>query len=173
MQPAAADLVGGCGGALSVGELQRFARSSGDAAETMAQALALCEDRSARALWEDSGTFAREWIWTPLLRRARAIRAAEDAFLAGEQNRYQQLLFAVREMYRSGALGIEALGFFNTATMEPVRADTLSRLSISSTDSRIVFLLAGEDSTELSRGDMPPISGVWAASWKCSPSSLE
>ncbi len=166
MRPEAAALTAGCGETLSVEELQRFARASGDAPEAMAQALALCRDRSARVLWEDAGTFAREWVWTPLLRRAREIRAEEDAFLAGEQIRYQKLLFAVREMYRSGSLGIGAAGFFNTATSEPVRPDTLSKLSISPTDSRIVFLMSENDSPELSRGDMPPISGVSATSWK-------
>ena len=164
--PECRELLSGCGGELSAAEAQRFAALSGRAAETLSQVLALCEPSSVPVLWEGAGTFARSVVWNPLIQSAAELRNRVEAFLSGEQSRYERLLFAVREMYRSGSLGIDAGGFFNTATNEPVRADTLSNLSASATDSRIVFLLSESGSGERSVGDMPPISGVRVASWK-------
>ncbi|MBQ3277444.1 MAG: hypothetical protein IJH47_10435 [Oscillospiraceae bacterium] len=162
-----------CGESLPTADVQRFAAGSGRAEEILAQALALCEPSSVPVLWEGADNLTRAMIWSPLITATGEFREGLEQFLSGEQSRYERLLFAVREMYRSGSLGIAAGGFFNTATMEAVRADTLAHLSasaaplsISATDSRIVFLLSDADSSELSLGDMPPIKSVQTSSWK-------
>ena len=178
LAPECMELVFGSGDALAAADVQRFASESGRAdvqrfasesgraEEMLAQALALCEPSSISALWEDAGNLSRTMIWSSLIDEIAERREGLEQFLAGEQSRYERLLFSLREMYRSGSLGIDAGGFFNTATMEAVRADTLTHLSASPTDSRIVFLLSDTDSPELSLGDMPPIKGVQTSSWK-------
>ncbi len=166
LAPECMELVFGSGDALAAADVQRFASESGRAEEMLAQALALCEPSSISALWEDAGNLSRTMIWSSLIDEIAERREGLEQFLAGEQSRYERLLFSLREMYRSGSLGIDAGGFFNTATMEAVRADTLAHLSASPTDSRIVFLLGDVGCQELSLGDMPPIKGVQTSSWK-------
>ena len=158
-------LVAGCEEALPAAVAQQFAADSGRAEETLSQVLALCEPDSVAALWKGRGTLVRNWEWKALIRDIEAVRSRAESFLSAEQSRYERLLFAVREMYRSGALGIDTMGFFNTVSREPVRADMLTNLPISPTDSRIVFLMAPEGSGELFLEDLPQVGTVKINDW--------
>ena len=152
-------------GAFPAEELLAQLPLAGDAAETLSDWLAWAVPDSRSTLWQEKSTFCKSRIWAPILERTVKKQQALTQFLTGEQAKYERLLFAVREMYRGGTLKMEDNGFRN-ALGEKVDPSTLSKLDVSATDSRIVFLFDTSDSGEISVEDMPTLETVPRVDWR-------
>ena len=135
-----------------------WALSAEDPRAAATELLSYCTAASAEPLLENADPLTRDVLCRPLIRAAGELRDEMDERLAAEQSRYEKLLTAVREMYKSAALAIGENGFYNAATGESVDAGTLSRLSATATDSRIVFLYTTLNSSEICLEDMPPVT---------------
>ena len=156
-------LIGARDGQISASEAMDYALGSGHAREAAAQLLALCTAESVDGLRDGDGELWRSWLWEPLEQSADTYRQRLDAFLSSRQKEYEKLLFSARELYRSGSLGIENTGFFSAATGDKVHPGTLSRLNVTATDSRIVFLTSSVG--EVGLEDMPAMIDVPRRDW--------
>jgi hypothetical protein len=97
-------------------------------------------------------------IWGRSLSEAAAARrSALDAYLAGEQNKYEKLLSAVREMYKCGSLAIAENGFVSAGKM--LDPGELTSLPVTATDCRVVFLWS-DDPAGVCREGMPCVDDV-------------
>ncbi len=152
-------------GAFPSEELLSLLPQADDAAEMLSDWLVWASPDSLSTLWRGQSDFARERIWAPILERTAEKQQALTQFLAGEQAKYERLLFALREMYRGGALKMEDNGFRNAAG-ERVDPSTLSKLDVTPTDSRIVFLFDASDSGEILAEDMPTLENVPRVDWR-------
>lgn len=150
-------------GTVTAEELCAAAIASGDAADYLAEAMSLCEKEGIAVLWRGSSTIEGLWLWGPLRQETAERREALEAALTERQYPYEKLLLAVRELYRSNALGILETGFYNPATGESVHAGTLSRLEVTAIDSRLVFLVNAEG--EAAPEDMPALLDVPRKNW--------
>ena len=156
-------LLGARDGQISAPEAMDQALGSGHAREATSQILALCTADSVEELRNEDGELWRDWLWEPLEQGAEVYRSRLEAFLSGKQKEYEKLLFSARELYRSGSLGIENVGFFSASTGETVHPGTLSRLNVTATDSRIVFLTSAVG--EVGLEDMPAMLDVPRRDW--------
>ena len=143
---------------ISPAELREFlAASPGE--EAMISLLVLSEPETAQALWADADMLTKDMLCAPLLREVQARREELDRQVAAEKAKYEKLLMAVRESYKSGGLAIAETGFVNRTTGQPYDLSALSLLSVSPTDCRIVFLWGSRGGEFCSR-DMPPVSEI-------------
>ena len=131
-----------------------------DGEDAFARLLSLCQSDAVRALWANEDALTRDMLVSPLLRRADALREERESALAAEQARYEKLLQAVRETYKSGGLAVSETGFVTLATGQNFDPAALTTLSASPTDCRIVFLWSPQGGGEFCSRDMPPASEV-------------
>ena len=146
------------GGELAPEEI-RALLSAEDREDALAGLLSLSEEESVSALWEGVDALTTDMLCTGLLNEARARREALETALAAEQTRYEKLLSAVRESYKSGGLAIAESGFVSLATGQPFDPGALTTLSATATDCRILFLYGSKGGEFCSR-DMPLASEV-------------
>lgn len=156
-------LLGAREGQLSASEAMNLALESGRAREAVPQIIALCTVGSVADLRKSDGELCSAWLWEPLEQAAASYRKGLETFLSGRQKEYEKLLFSVRELYRSGSLGISSTGFYSPGSGEAVHPGTLSRLDVTATDSRIVFLTS--QTGEVGLEDMPAMLDVPRRDW--------
>ena len=158
-------LRGRVGGVIPAEELGAAVLSSSDPADTLSDWMAWCVPSSLSSLWEGRSALIRQQIWEPELQLSDMKQQMLVKYLADEQGKYERLLFALRETYRSGALKLSDDGLYNSAG-EKVDPSTLSKLNVTPTDSRIVFLLSPSGSQEISCQDMPTLEEVPKVDWR-------
>ena len=159
-------------GVISMDAADGLLRSAADAPEALTALLAGCTSESVQSLWPELETNYRRALLSRVAQAAEERHAAVDGALALEQARYEKLLTAVRESYKSGSLAIGETGFFSAASGEAVTAGGLTTLSATDTDSRIVFLYTLSDSRDVCLEDMPAVSTVPRADRKVDESRL-
>ena len=147
-------------------------RQSENVPETLFSLLSGCTAESLETLWPELEANYRAALLAQARSGAAQRREALDAALAAEQSRYEKLLSAVREAYKGGALAIGETGFVSASTGEPITAGSLTALSATDTDSRIVFLYTLRGSREICLSDMPPLSEVPRAGKKVDETRL-
>ena len=158
-------LRGRVGGVIPAEELGAAVLSGSDPADTLSDWMAWCVPSSLSSLWEGRSALIRQQIWEPELQLSDMKQQMLVKYLADEQGKYERLLFALRETYRSGALKLSDGGLYNSAG-EKVDPSTLSKLNVTPTDSRIVFLLSPSGSQEISCQDMPTLEEVPKVDWR-------
>ena len=134
--------------------------------DAFAELLSLAGEWSAGDLWPGADLLTMDMLIWPLQRAAGERRETLDAALAAEQARYEKLLLAVRESYKSGGLAIAETGFVSVSSGQPFDPAALTTLSASSTDCRIVFLYGSLGGGEFCSRDMPRGSDVARAGKK-------
>lgn len=150
---------------VSAETLQNAVRASSDAAGELASWMAWCTPASLSALWAGQSHFTQTHIWAPVVERAAQQQQSLALYLSGEQAKYERLLFAFREAYRSGQMRIDGTGFYNAAG-DRVDPSAISRLGLTATDSRFVFLFSSADSGEISTEGMPALADVPRLDWR-------
>ena len=128
--------------------------------DALLELLTLCTDESVRTLFADADVLTSDMLCSPLLSDTQDRAEALDAALAAEQTKYEKLLLAVRESYKSGSLSISDTGFVSAATGQPLDPASLTTLSATATDCRIVFLYGSQGGGEFCSRDMPVVSDV-------------
>ena len=156
---------------MTASALCQSAVESGDAQSFLSRAMSLCAREDWDRLWQKDNGLVRRWLWEPLVIRAESLRQERRQSLAEGLKPYEKLLLAVRELYRSGALGIGETGFYNPATGEAVHPGTLSKLPVTAIDSRIVFLTTAGD--EAAPEEMPDIMTVPRKQWRTMDADLD
>ena len=143
-------------------EAEALALSSGNAQEALTDLFACCTADSLETAVRGCGRFTREFAASLMRQDAAARRAELEKTAAGEQGRYEKLLTAVREMYKAGKLRIGESGFRNAVTGEVFDPSALTAgLSVTSTDSRLVFLYSdAAEAAGIRTADMPPVGRV-------------
>jgi hypothetical protein len=151
--------------AVSPAAAGRFAAESGDLREAFVSLFACAVDGSAASFTAHAGKEDKSAIWEPILEEAAWRRAAAETALADAQNGCERLVFTIREMYRGGRIKLGNNAFYDADgnTLTPA---TLSRIGLSETDSRFVFLFSSADSGELQVADMPTLEEVPKKNWK-------
>jgi|GEM_PF-966677 len=157
---AAALLASAPEGMIPMDAAEALLRSSQNVPETLTCLLAGCTPESVETLWPELEVNYRRSLLARVRQAAGERRAAVESALAAEQTKYEKLLTAVRESYKSGSLAIGETGFVNALTGEPVTAGALTALSASDTDSRIVLLCTLRGSREICLADMPALDDV-------------
>ena len=122
--------------------------------------LTLCDADSVRSLFIGADALTADMLCSPLLRETESEREERDAALAAEQSKYEKLLLAVRESYKSGSLSISDTGLVSASTGQPLDPASLTALSATATDCRIVFLYGSLGGGEFCSRDMPVVSDV-------------
>ena len=141
-------------------ETIRALLSADDRPDALAHLLALAVPDTVPTLWGGTDALTEDMLCTPLLREAQALRQTLEASLAAEQTKYEKLLLAVRETYKSGGLSIAETGFVSVSTGQVFDPAALTTLSASATDCRIVFLWGSRGGGEFCSRDMPVVSQV-------------
>ena len=151
--------------AITPAKAGEFASDSQDLRAAFAALFACATDGSAASFTANAGGDDRREIWDPVLEDAAQRRAAAENALAAAQGGYERLVFTIREMYRSGRvkLGNDAFYDLDGGVLTPA---AISRIGLSETDSRFVFLFSSADSGELQTADMPTIEEVPKKNWK-------
>ena len=128
-----------------------------DVSGAIRELLACSRSESVPSVWEAMDDFVLR-VWGRSLSESAALRRDElDTYLAGEQARYEKLLSAVREMYKSGSLAIGETGFVNAG--KTLDLGSLTSLSATATDCRVVFLWSEDPSAVCCEG-MPCVDDV-------------
>ncbi len=151
--------------AVSPANAGRFAAESRDLREAFASMFACAVNGSAASFTGHAGKDDRSAIWEPILEEAARRRAAAETALANAQGGYERLVFTIREMYRGGRIKLGNNAFYDTDGNVLTPA-SLSRMGLSETDSRFVFLFSSADSGELQVADMPTLEEVPKKNWK-------
>lgn len=143
---------------ISMDQARELCLSTKDVVRSVTELLACAESESVPSVWEAMDDFVRR-VWGRSLSESAALRReALDAYLNGEQSKYEKLLSAVREMYKSGSLAIAETGF--TAAGKPLDPGSLTSLSATATDCRVVFLWARSRTESLCTEGMPCVDDV-------------
>ena len=158
--PVVAFLLGQEGGSVPMEEARLLCLAGDDAPGTLSELLAYSLPASVPSVWESRGEFLRRAWGRPLSESAGRRRAELDSWIDAEQLRYEKLLTSVREMYKSGALIIGQSGFVSAAGEQPLDPGSLTSLSVTATDCRIVLLYSESGSPELCTADMPVIDAA-------------
>ena len=143
---------------LPMDQARELCLSGEDAAGAVTELLACSTSDSVPTVWEAMDDFVRR-VWGRSLSEQAARRREElDTYLSGEQSKYEKLLAAVREMYKSGTLAIGESGFVNAGkVLDP---GALTSLSATATDCRVVFLWAETHPERICTSDMPCVDAV-------------
>lgn len=131
-----------------------------DPLSAMARLLSLTDPDILPTLWSGADPFTREMLVAPLLRSASELRSALSAGLSAEQAKYEKILSAIRESYKSGGLSLAETGFVSVSTGQPLDPGALTSLSVTATDCRVVLLRSSFGDGEICTGDMPPVSEI-------------
>ena len=134
--------------------------SEEDAYEALTELLAYSLPESVPSVWESRGDFLRRTWGKPLSERTARTRDELDSWIDAEQLRYEKLLTSVREMYKGGALAVGPNGFVSVNGAQPLDPASLTTLSVTATDCRIVLLYSRNAPWELCTGDMPVIDDL-------------
>ncbi len=143
-----------------MGEACLLCLDSPDAPAVLTEILACSSPESVPSVWESRDDFVRRIWGKPLSQRAGVLRETMDGELAAEQAKYEKLLFAVREMYKSGALALSENGFVSASSGQSLDPAAITSLSATATDCRVVFLTDLPYSTEITLSDMPCLDDV-------------
>ena len=138
---------------LPMDQVRELCLSGEDPAGAVTELLACCTSESVPSVWESMDDFVRR-IWGRKLSEAAALRREVlETYLSGRQSRYEKLLSAVREMYKSGSLIICETGFENAGkALDP---GAITSLPVTATDCRVVFLYAADHPERICAADMP------------------
>ena len=131
--------------------------------DALERLLCLCRSGEPGALWAEADMLTEDMLCRPLRHAVSERRAALEARLAAEQAKYEKLLLAVRESYKSGGLAIAETGFVSLTTGQAFDPAALTTLSASATDCRIVFLWSSRGGGEYCTRDMPAAGEVTRA----------
>ena len=135
-----------------------------DVSASVTELLACSTSDSVPTVWEAMDDFIRR-VWGRTLSESTALRREElDTYLSGEQSKYEKLLSAVREMYKSGSLAIGESGFVNAG--QALDPGALTSLSATATDCRVVFLWADACPEAVCTEGMPCVDDVARAGKK-------
>lgn len=134
--------------------------SAEDVPSALAELMALCTPESRASLWEGKPTLIREYVGGAVEAMAAQRRAELEKYAGTAQSRCEKLLNTVRELYKSRSLRVDTTEFCYASTGKPFDPTGLYSLSVTAYDSRIVFLGAGEDPSELRLSDMPALDTV-------------
>ena len=115
---------------------------------------------SLAALWTGRSELFRRFAAPSVENAAAEGRAELIKLLGSRQAGYEKLLSAVRELYKSGGLRVDFGSFSVAATKETFDPTGLFSHAVTALDSRIVFLTAGEDSSELCLSDVPKLDSI-------------
>ena len=134
--------------------------SADDNEAAFRELLSLCGPDSVKALFAGADPLTADMLLAPLLEETQEAVRTREAALAAEQARYEKLLLAVRESYKSGSLMISDTGFISISTGQPFDPASLTALSATATECRIVFLYGSMGGGEFCSRDMPALSEV-------------
>jgi len=153
------------GVAIPLDTLTEAVFSSSDAVGELASWMTWCTPASLSSLWEGQSHFTQTHVWAGVVERAVLQQQSLALYLSGEQAKYERVLFALRETYRSGSLRLDETGFYNSAG-EKLDPSAYSRLGLSPTDSRFVFLFSSAGSGEITTEGMPALADVPRLDWR-------
>lgn len=134
--------------------------SADERENAFAELLSLCDRDSVRRLFENTDPLTADMLRDPLLREVENLVSEREAVLTAEQSKYEKLLSAVRESYKSGGLSVSETGFVSVSTGQPLDPASLTQLSATATDCRVVFLYGSLGGGEFCSRDMPFFSAV-------------
>lgn len=140
--------------------LRSLVTESADPEKFLTEMLACCTSESRTEMWASSDSFTLNFVAAPLEKAAGARRTLLLQYLEPEQNRYEKLLTAPREMYKAGSLMICRNVFQFVSTRQKVDPSSFAKdLSATATDCRLVFLYSDNGSRVCTDG-MPVLGSV-------------